>query len=72
MTDGHTRAVAAFLSGCDTIPVYWDTDELDLQSYLTDVIWCRDEGITGIQALSKHIVSHKHYESLWRKRCMEM
>lgn len=72
MTDGHTRAVAAHLAGWDSLPVYWDADELDMQAYATDVKWCKEEGITDIKTLSKRIVPHKDYEYLWRKRCMEM
>ncbi|MFD1177806.1 GNAT family N-acetyltransferase [Paenibacillus puldeungensis] len=72
MTDGHTRAVAAHLAGWDSVPVYWDEDDLDMRSYEIDVCWCKDEGIINPIDLSKRIVPHKDYERLWRKRCMEM
>ena len=72
MTDGHTRAVAALLSGWDTVPVYWDTDALDMRAYAMDVQWCEDEGIHSPTDLAERIVPHKDYERLWRKRCMEM
>jgi len=72
MVDGHSRAVAAFLQGWDTIPVYWDTDPLDMRAYAMDVQWCDEEGIHGIADLAQRIVPHKEYEVLWRKRCMEM
>jgi len=72
MTDGHTRAVAAHLAGWDTIPVYWDEDELDMRAYAMDVVWCDEEGIKSPVDLAGRIVSFKDYERLWRKRCMEM
>lgn len=70
MTDGHTRAVAAHLAGWDSVPVYWDEDDLDMRSYEIEVCWCKDEGIINPIDLSKRIVPHKDYERLWRKRCM--
>ena len=72
MTDGHTRAVAAHLAGWDRVPVYWDEDELDMRAYVMNVRWCDEEGVHKPIDLAKRIVSHKEYEHLWRKRCMEM
>lgn len=72
MTDGHTRVVAAYLAGLDSVPVYWDEYELDMRAYAIDVKWCREEGIGSPIDLTERIVPHKDYERLWRKRCMEM
>jgi RimJ/RimL family protein N-acetyltransferase len=72
MTDGHTRATLAALSKWDTIPVYWDTDELDMAAYATNVTWCEEEAIHSPYDLIGRIVSHTEYERLWRKRCMEL
>jgi len=72
MTDGHTRAVAAHLAGWDSVPVYWDEDDLDMRAYAMDVKWCDEEGVHSPIDLAGRIVPHKDYESLWRKRCMEM
>ena len=72
MLDGHTRAVAACLAGWNTIPVYWDTEEFDVRPYVVDVRWCAAEGIRTPADLTGRIVSHKDYERLWRRRCMEM
>lgn len=71
MTDGHTRAVAAYLAGWETIPVYWDEDALDMLAYAEDVRWCEEEDIRSVADLAGRVVSHKDYERLWRKRCME-
>lgn len=72
MTDGHTRAVAAYLAGWDTIPVYWDNDDLDMRAYAIDMKWCGEEGIHSPIDLAGRIIPHKDYEQLWRKRCIEM
>lgn len=72
MTDGHTRAVLAHQNGFTEIPCYIDEDELDMNAYATDVEWCDNEGVFGIADLAERIVSHKDYEMLWRKRCMEL
>jgi RimJ/RimL family protein N-acetyltransferase len=72
MTDGHTRAVAAYLAGLEKIPIYWDEGELDMRAYEIDVKWCDEENIHSPADLAGRIVPHKDYERLWRKRCMEM
>ena len=72
MTDGHTRAVAAHLAGWQTVPIYWDEDDLDMGAYAMDVTWCDAEGIGSPVGLAARMVPHKEYERLWRKRCMEM
>ncbi len=72
MTDGHTRAVAAHLAGWQTVPVYWDEDELDMAAYAMDVCWCDEDGVRNPIDLADRIVPHNEYERLWRKRCMEM
>lgn len=72
MTDGHTRAVVAHLAGWHTVPAYWDEDEFDMRAYAMDVKWCDEEGVHNPIDLAGRIISHKAYERLWRKRCMEM
>ena len=69
MTDVHTRAVLAALSGWDAVPVYWDDDALDMLAYAEDVRLCDEAGIYNPADLAGNIVSHKDYEELWRKRC---
>ncbi|MEA4831655.1 MAG: GNAT family N-acetyltransferase [Oscillospiraceae bacterium] len=68
MTDGHTRTVAAYLAGWESIPVYIDTDEFDMDTYVLDVKWCDEAGIHSPIDLVNRIVSHKDYERLWRRR----
>lgn len=72
MMDGHTRAVLAYQNGFKEIPCYLDDEEIDMKPYAVDVEWCNNEGISCISDLANRIVTHKEYELLWRKRCMEM
>ena len=69
MTDGHTRAAAAFLAGADVLPCVWETDELDWAAYAADIDLCESEGITSVAALSRRIVSGADYRVLWEDRC---
>ncbi len=72
MTDGHTRTVAAYLAGWYEVPVYLDTDNLDMDASAIDVKWCDEMGVNNPANLANRIVSHKDFERLWRRRCMNM
>jgi GNAT superfamily N-acetyltransferase len=72
LTDGHTRAVAAALSGLESIGVYWETDDLDWEAYEECVKWCRDEGIRSVVDLVPRIVSAEDYRRLWHDCCDQL
>lgn len=72
LTDGHTRALAAWMSGMHRLYVAWDTDELDMQAYEICVQWCVQEGIRCIGDLRGRVVDPDAYQSLWLDRCAEM
>lgn len=69
LTDGHTRAFAAYRVGARSIPVHRETDELDWEAYEICVQWCLDEGIRSIADLQTKIVTADQYEGLWYARC---
>ena len=71
-TDGHTRALATYLSGNKVAKVYWDEDELDWNVYRESIKWCVDKGITTIEDLSDRIITRDEYKKLWLDRCQEM
>ncbi|MFR1758303.1 MAG: GNAT family N-acetyltransferase [Christensenellaceae bacterium] len=71
ITDGHTRAVMAYLAGIEQVPCCVDEDELDMTAYAKDRAWCIQQGVHTVGDLASRIVSVKEYETLWRKRCME-
>jgi len=72
MTDGHTRAFAAFLSGLSEVPVVWDEDELDWEAYEICVQWCKEEGVSWVGDLVGRVLGPEEYERLWRGRCRKM
>jgi len=72
LTDGHTRALAALLSGLSEVRVCWEDDEMDWEAYEICVDWCEREGIHTIADLKDRIVPPAEYETLWLNRCKEM
>lgn len=72
ITDGHTRATAAWLAGIKEIPCIWDTDDMDWVAYAADINMCSEEGITSVAKLAERIVSVEDYKHLWHDRCDEM
>jgi len=71
-TDGHTRALTAFLSNWEQVPVYWDDDELDWDAYQIYVDWCLREHIYTVADLQRRILSPADYQVLWLERCQKM
>lgn len=71
-TDGHTRALAAFLRGFKKINVFWDKDDLDWELYEQCVEWCQKEGIKTIADLRDRIISPGKYKILWLNRCEKL
>lgn len=72
MTDGHTRAFAAYLAGLEAVPIIDDPDDLDWEAYQICVAWCHAEGIYTIAGLVGRVVNTEDYERLWFDRCREM
>lgn len=72
MTDGHTRALAAYLAGLSVVPTYADPDDLDWEAYRICVAWCQAEGIYSIADLAARVVSPEDYKRLWYDRCQAM
>ncbi len=72
ITDGHTRAVTAFLAGIKHIPCVWETGEWDWAAYASDINMCAEEGITSVEKLADRIVSGEEYGRLWCDRCDAM
>ncbi|HZJ89961.1 MAG TPA: hypothetical protein VFD05_04775 [Bacilli bacterium] len=69
LTDGHTRAYAAYLAGLDRVPFVWDVDQLNWELYAKCVAACQKENVFTIQDLSNRIISSKDYATKWIKWC---
>jgi hypothetical protein len=72
MTDGHTRAFAAWSSGQETVAVVWDGDDLDWEAYEICVRWCQEDNIRTIADLEDRVVDAETYQRLWLDRCARM
>jgi hypothetical protein len=72
LTDGHTRALAAWQAGRREIEVYWDPDELDWEAYEICVDWCLEAGIRSVAGLAGRVVPPAEYEIVWLERCARM
>jgi len=72
LTDGHTRALAAFLRGFSEVRVYWDEEEADWDAYGVCVEWCKKEGIHSIADLKDRVVSSREFDRLWLSRCKKL
>ena len=72
MTDGHTRALAAYLAGLPAVPTFPDPDDLDWDAYRICVAWCHDAQIFSVADLAEKVISPQDYERLWYDRCRVM
>ncbi len=69
-TDGHTRALAAFISGLEKVPLVWDNDEnIGITEYEICVKACEGRGIKNIADLEQRILPHDEYVAKWDNWC---
>jgi hypothetical protein len=72
LSDGHTRAFAAYLGGAETIPIERDREVrevYDFDLYLTCIDWCREEDVRAVPDLGGRILAHETFEEEWIERC---
>ncbi len=69
LTDGHTRAFVAYLSGADELRVVRDDDDLPMDVYRECVRWCGAEEVTEIADLAGRVVTDDEFETRWVERC---
>ena len=72
LSDGHTRAFAAWLAGETRIQVERDTEvreQYDFEVYRTCIEWCADAGVVTIPDLRGRVVEPATYEERWVERC---
>ncbi|WP_435118376.1 histone acetyltransferase [Halolamina sp. C58] len=71
LADGHTRALAAVLSGTETLPVVRDPDRetLSMGIYRTCLGWCVDAGVRRPADLVGRVVSDETFRTEWVQRC---
>ncbi len=71
LADGHTRALAAVLSGAETLPVVREParDELSMEVYRECVGWCVDADVRRPADLVGRVVSAETHQREWVDRC---
>ena len=71
LADGHTRALAAVLSGAETVPVVRDPDreELSMGIYRECLDWCVEAGVRRPSDLVGRVVSDATFRTEWVDRC---
>jgi hypothetical protein len=71
LADGHTRALAAVLSGAESVPVVRDPDreELSMGIYRECLGWCAAEGVRRPRDLVGRVVSDATFRTEWVDRC---
>lgn|GEM_PF-426174 len=72
ITDGHTRALAAWLMGRDRILARWEPDPLDWEAYRICVHWCEESGIHSVPNLTGRVLNTADFRRLWLDRCLQM
>ncbi|UPW00220.1 hypothetical protein M0R88_17115 [Halorussus gelatinilyticus] len=69
LTDGHTRAFVAYLSGAEELQVHRDPDDLPMDVYRECLRWCDEEGVTEIADLAGRALNDEDFEEKWVERC---
>ena len=72
LSDGHTRAFAAYLAGEETLAVERDEsvrEEYDFEVYRACISWCEKEGVETVPDLRGRIVGPDSFQERWIERC---
>jgi len=72
LTDGHTRALAAYLTGAETVTVEYDEDlpaKYDVALYRECIAWCDEAGVERVSDLVGRVLAPEAFERAWLERC---
>ncbi|WP_123537403.1 histone acetyltransferase [Halosimplex salinum] len=72
LTDGHTRAFAAYLTGAETVTVEYDeglAEQHDIALYRECIGWCEEEGVERAPDFAGRVLAPDEYERKWLDRC---
>lgn len=74
LTDGHTRAYAAYKNGISVLPAVYDKDDIVTNQvgqmlYKEDIVWCKRFNLSHVKHLENRILSKSAYQKLWIDRC---
>ncbi|WEL22337.1 ParB-like nuclease domain-containing protein [Halorhabdus sp. BNX81] len=72
LTDGHTRAFVAHLTGRERLGVTYDVNlaaDASLPVYRECIEWCNRDGIETITDLAGRVVGPETYQAEWIEPC---
>jgi hypothetical protein len=72
LSDGHTRAFAAYLGGVEELWIERDPEvrtEYDFELYRECIEWCREARVESVADLSGRVLPHDEFEDAWIERC---
>jgi len=72
LSDGHTRAFAAYLGGAESLRIERDREVrevYDFDLYLTCIDWCREQDVRTVPDLAGRVLDHETFEEKWIERC---
>ncbi|PSQ31091.1 histone acetyltransferase [Halobacteriales archaeon QS_9_67_15] len=72
LTDGHTRAFAAYLTDADEVVVEYDAElpeNYDVARYRECIRWCEEEGVERVPDFVGRVLAPEEFEREWLDRC---
>lgn len=72
LSDGHTRAFAAYLGGAESLRIERDREVrevYDFDLYLTCIDWCHEAEVRTVPDLTGRVLDHETFEEKWIERC---
>jgi len=72
LTDGHTRAFVAYLTGRKRLRVTYDVNlaaDASLPVYRECIEWCKREGVEAVPDLAGRVVGPETYHAEWIEPC---
>lgn len=70
LTDGHTRAWAAYCAGLERVPLVWETEDwLDWDAYQICVEECERRGVHTVADFAGRVISAQDYKEKWMHWC---
>ena len=72
LTDGHTRAFAAYLAGAEELTLAYDEDmpeTPDMALYRVCIEWCTEAGVERVPDLAGRVLGPEAYDNEWIDRC---